>query len=357
MKTKLLFVAVSSFLCASVFAQITVDHTNIAPIGDLIRQANDTLPGFSIFPGPSGTNQIWNFSALHNDKVDSLVFEVPGWTPYSAPFATSDLGIVVNGKQYEYLINNTAGLFLVGAAIHLPDPGQHLLNEFSAPNSKLIQWPASYGMNYTDNYVIAGKAAYNQVPGYDSVKIKNTTNSTVTIDAWGSVQTPLMTFQSLREKRHKFDFDSTWLHKISPSVWIGLTPTIDTVDSYTWWSNSSSAGYPVVTMDQNPNNMKISSVQWLLATPTVQAVVELTNVPGLNVYPNPANDYIDIQMNNLDAISITVIDLSGRIILTAEKPINNLSRLNTQSLGSGMYFLLTEDRKGQRNTRKFNISR
>jgi hypothetical protein len=358
MKTKLLCLAAFAVFSGSeAVAQITLDNTNVAPIGDIILQATDTIPSVSIFPGPAGTNQVWNFNALTHGRTDSLVFEVPGWTPYSAPYPSSNIGVAVNYKQYEYLINNASGLYLVGAAFHLNDPGQHLVYEYSNPISKLIQWPASYGVNYTDNYVITGKGAFNQIAGYDSIKIKNTTNSTVTIDAWGSMQTPLGTFPTLRQKRHKIDFDSTWIHRIAPSVWMAGTPSQDTIDSYTWWTNSASAGFPLVSIDQDPNNMVISNVQWLLASPHSSGVAELSNEESLVVYPNPADDYINIQLDNPVAASVAVVDMIGRVVLNGEKLMSNLTRLNIQTLGNGMYFLVITDQNGRRSTRKFHIVR
>ncbi|HXC04945.1 MAG TPA: hypothetical protein VNZ86_09350, partial [Bacteroidia bacterium] len=196
MKTKLLgLILMTGCFCATSFAQITVNNTNVAPIGDLIKQAQDTMP--TVVAGAPGTNLTWNFSALHNNIVDTLIFEVPGWPPYANPFPTANLAAVQNRTNESFMINNSSGLVTLGAVGMV---GTSQVTETYTPSSMLAKWPSTYGTNYTEHYVISAKLAY-VGSGYDSVRLKNTVHASCNVDAWGSMQTPLGTFPSIRQKR------------------------------------------------------------------------------------------------------------------------------------------------------------
>jgi hypothetical protein len=358
MKTKLL-VAFAAFVWmgTAAFAQITVTNTNVATIGKLIRQTTDTTPVVSIIPGPPGTNQIWNFSALHTQKVDTFVFEDPTWTTYGVNFPASNIAAVLPRQNTdEYLLNTTGGLFIEGAAAELPGSGNQWLNEHMVPASKLMTWPSSYNTNYTDNYMITGKAYWTPNAGVDSVRIKNVIMSNCVVDAWGSVTTPLGTFASIRQKRHKVEADSTWARAVS-GAWTLVSHSLDTLDHYDWWTNDPTIGFPLVGMDMMSHATVPSNVQWLIAAPTPQAVIELADISGFIAYPNPANDYINIRLKPEDVASIAVLDMSGRNVLGMEKVVDATTRLNTESLNNGMYFLVVTGNSGQRSVKKFSIVR
>lgn len=69
---------------------------------------------------------------------------------------------------------------------------------------------------------------------------------------------------------------------------------------------------------------------------------------GLNMYPNPANDHVNIAYVKLqsETVVMQLLDMSGRLIL--EKPLRNEDRveeeIETKDLPEGIYFLHFEDR-------------
>ena len=67
-------------------------------------------------------------------------------------------------------------------------------------------------------------------------------------------------------------------------------------------------------------------------------VNEVVDNLGLTVYPNPANDVINVSLNKEINATVTLLDVSGKVIKTQE--MNGLSTsLNTASLNSGVYFV------------------
>ncbi len=75
--------------------------------------------------------------------------------------------------------------------------------------------------------------------------------------------------------------------------------------------------------------------------PTV-SINEVANAFGLNVYPNPASDVINVTLNKEVAASITVVDVTGKVVKTST--INGTSAsINTTGLSNGVYYVNITD--------------
>ncbi|WP_124639611.1 S8 family serine peptidase [Amniculibacterium aquaticum] len=68
------------------------------------------------------------------------------------------------------------------------------------------------------------------------------------------------------------------------------------------------------------------------------------------LYPNPTQDFLYFKNNNLIEANVTVLDLSGRIVL--QKVIKD-GRLNVQNLNKSEYLLIYKDKKGKEFSEKF----
>ncbi|MFT5822571.1 MAG: hypothetical protein ACI8ZM_003827 [Crocinitomix sp.] len=66
----------------------------------------------------------------------------------------------------------------------------------------------------------------------------------------------------------------------------------------------------------------------------------------LKIYPNPASDQLTIELPNLDeAYQITVVDVTGRLVMQKEVNANSSKKLiwNTQAIENGTYLVLLRD--------------
>lgn len=72
----------------------------------------------------------------------------------------------------------------------------------------------------------------------------------------------------------------------------------------------------------------------------------------LKIYPNPANNYINI-LGVEDVIDIKVYSLQGKLML--QQQITNGEKLNVLDIPDGMYILYITDRKGNVNTHKISV--
>ena len=85
------------------------------------------------------------------------------------------------------------------------------------------------------------------------------------------------------------------------------------------------------------------------ATPMVRmnfdpsvGVNEVQDNLGLRVFPNPANEVINISLNKEVSATITLLDVSGKVVRT--QALNGISTsINTASLNSGVYFVTIND--------------
>jgi hypothetical protein len=71
-------------------------------------------------------------------------------------------------------------------------------------------------------------------------------------------------------------------------------------------------------------------------------VNEVEDNLGLRVFPNPANEVINISLNKEVSASLSLLDVSGKVVRT--QALNGISTsINTASLNSGVYFVTIND--------------
>jgi len=100
--------------------------------------------------------------------------------------------------------------------------------------------------------------------------------------------------------------------------------------------NNSTTIYYTTGIDQNNNRLKET---WKIFNPTsINENIEKNNL--LNVFPNPANEFINIFVENFDLTNATIelIDYSGKIIFQ-ENITSNIIKLNTENFSTGIYVI------------------
>jgi len=97
--------------------------------------------------------------------------------------------------------------------------------------------------------------------------------------------------------------------------------------------NSASAIYHTTGIDQNNTRLKET---WKVSNPT--SIIEKDRAEKINCYPNPANQFIHVTIDELNNPSVIteIIDITGRII-QKEMTNNNFIRVNSIDLANGLY--------------------
>ncbi|MBM3184913.1 MAG: T9SS type A sorting domain-containing protein [Bacteroidetes bacterium] len=74
----------------------------------------------------------------------------------------------------------------------------------------------------------------------------------------------------------------------------------------------------------------------------ILSINEIENAFGLSVYPNPANEVINVSLNKSTNATISVVDVAGKVVKTAS--IDGLtSSINATDLTNGVYYVTITD--------------
>lgn len=335
MKRTILIVLTAVWTMAHLEAQVTVTSADIAEIDDLIIQGRDTMPGAGIDPGSAGASQTWDFSTLVDHEIDTLRFLNSNWTPYYGDFPTSNIAIAQTDQgdtTYVYIESTVAGLYVQGYSGDLLGTGSPFSVKFQ-PKATIAQWP----MNYQDTYSANDGSDFTVDGSFvasDSLRMKSFVSRTVNVDAWGTVTTALGPFDALRVYEMALQYDSTWVLSIA-GTWTILSSDIDTSYTYTWWTDDNAAGFPLVTMEYDMDQGQAMSVEYLKATPTPSGISEHYG-KSVQVYPNPASDFVIVDNANDNADRIELYDLQGRLI-SRSILVTASTTIDISGMESGMY--------------------
>ncbi len=339
---KNLFTLFSALFFTSVlFSQITINSNNVATIGTEVTQATDTMVAGSTQPGGTG-NQTWNFTGLNAHVLSNLSFVAASEAPYYADFPNADIGVVQDSNFISFITKDNNSMELVGAVTVVTDGTDSLVLKLKYTNPQtLIEFPAAYGGSFDDesaqSLTIAGALLGLQ---FDSVELANRTERSTIIDAFGSLSTPLGTFSVLRMNTTSISYDTSSV--LFLGIWQQIGASIDTSTSYTWWTNAGGLGYPLVTMSIDNETSTVTSVTWLQATSVSNEEVQANNT--MNIYPNPAADFLVVEAPGFVGGTIELYDFNGRKVSVenaAEK-----TTLSLRGLARGAYVAVLKNAKG-----------
>jgi hypothetical protein len=90
---------------------------------------------------------------------------------------------------------------------------------------------------------------------------------------------------------------------------------------------------------QTSGNARFDNFAFWGTSTTGAGVNEISQVGGYNVYPNPANDMVNVVSTKYTGNKvITIYDIAGQVVSTTETK-DLTTNINTTSLGSGLYFV------------------
>lgn len=99
----------------------------------------------------------------------------------------------------------------------------------------------------------------------------------------------------------------------------------------------------LVEVDQIGFGIPVKSLAMPIGeTPNDLSVLENSSELTVNVYPNPASDYIVIQASS-GLGQYAIIDMTGRTVLQANSQTENTLKIDVSHFSSGVYFILLEN--------------
>jgi hypothetical protein len=353
-------------------AQITLDQTDFASVGDTVFLATDiTIPGTNL-GSPSASAQTWNFTNFGIDGFDTLLFVSPASTGLDAEFPTANIALLTG--QTTTFFNKTSGSVKIlgngGAAqgfgfTALYNPPYDILT-FPTTNTTTIS--AISGFDAIEFIGIDTTVPLIGQIKVDSVRFKRELESEITFDAFGNVTLPVGTFNSLRAYNEQTTNDSLYINMgapvpflsltqgwntvtpallaqingLAPGLFTGQTIGFTTTRSYDWYAKS--VGYRLASIEVNQSGQP-TRAQYL-SNPSLLSIGTEELLPTAFIYPNPTAEFIALSgVSNDTQGNITVLDLNGKAVLNAI--YNGQYQISVAGLASGTYFFRFTNKQGK----------
>lgn len=332
MKKQLLFLSIAG-MASTLNAQITLTSADMPTPLQVYHQASDTTMTQS--PGNAGASQTYSFAGLLNQSEDSLTFTLPQWTPYGSSFPQSNMAAIVNlGDAYMYA-NVTTSVFEINGQAFDPAGNGVIPFTFSNPETQIV-FPASYGSSFADTASGVNQFYLGYDPGIgftvDTVRVHSNIYKTSDFDGWGTCQTPLGTYNVLRQNTFRKQIDTIDIYAFGNWMPNAFSQE-DSMRTYAYLANGF--GMPIVELQDQDDLGQITSCTWLPALPSLTGIPANEPERMVNAYPNPASEYVTFDTPASEG-TIEIVDLSGRVVKTAV--INSTTTyVNIADLSAGMY--------------------
>ena len=329
-------------------AQITVTSADMPSVGTTFVTAHDTTSSTlkTTTPGAKGASATWDFHSLTTTYRDTDIFVNPSSTPYASSFSGANLADSVFGTAgYNYLNASGTAFSIVGSEQNVQ--GVLVAVVFNPPITE-VKLPAHYNdINSGSSRAVVPPVAYPSSLT-DSVKGSITVTYVDTMDAYGTLKTPLYggtSYSTLRQKHYELDIDSIFIHTLPASggTWNYFPPASKTTKNYQYRWFANSLGDLAATMQMDTANKKVTSFQWYSGLPN--GINEISQAHYTLAYPNPATNQITFRYSAQNAQNIFVYDMTGRQIGQAEMK-SGMATLNTSAFASGIYFYHVTDKSG-----------
>jgi len=316
------------------YAQISLLSTDLTSIGDQITRYNDTIPTYG--PGNSGANQTWDFSlAIAHTTVVTSVVSVSS-TPYNSTFSGSDYAMTNDASSYLFFEHNASQLLTTGAAGDLLSTGEIIVTPFT--NDLILHnFPREYDDNFNDTYGFQATADGSSfTPPFYRVRLTHSGITYDTTDAYGTLITPIGTYNALRVKTTTISesFVETQASQFLP-FWLPLTTIYDTSVVYSWHAKEEMLAIADLTFDSigNPNQFTYSSVPPVVTV----GIADAGDVANIRLYPQPASDQLFISgLNQNGNHRAEIFSMDGKMI---RNEVLRGNSLDVNDLKSGMYIL------------------
>lgn len=353
---KILLAFMAFSITLSGIAQITVNRSDYAAVGDWYLLASDT--SLSVSTGNalrvSGANITWDISGWANRHTKDTTFYANGFTFPGAPAGCNLVSYTVDPVSMEtlptYFIASNSNLKIIFEAGMATGNGGAL---------KVFQFPSTMGTKYKDsieNYftTLAADLGIN-IPLIDSVKIIYKVRMNSEIDAYGKLKMDAGTFDVLRQKLVNEVLVSFKVRNIITGTYTdlpggaGLGGFNEKTNTYTWVS--ANGGHPLLMANEDTSGV-MTDMEFVLASSRgLSSGLGHLN-PGKQlsskVFPVPASEQVTIELNApaKSLAQVKVLDILGNeVSMSKEVQIQtglNQITVSISHLKPGIYFYSIE---------------
>lgn len=333
MKNKLLLAALALLNWQFLPAQIAFSSADMPATNTVIEESEvDSASLATANLGSAGANQTWNFSNL-------TVYPYPEYTyyhdtvqaPYLDMFPGANLTSTYENSdtaEYTFYLSNQQEFSQMGAA----DPTYYV--KYDQP-LQYFKFPFTYLTTINQSTGVSGES--------DGTGVFGTISTNAVADAYGTVTTPLGTFNCLRVKR---------ITELNLTVFIFSVIQRDTV--WEWWTKKYAA--PVFSYDSYYSSFlgqeDSGSYGYLLTAQSVadKEPVKTAAMVDLQLAPNPTSGATTLRFNlpGSGPAEIMVLNAEGKIVrqeqLGNRTPGPQTVDLDLSNAVSGSYYLMLRQR-------------
>ncbi len=342
---KLIFALLPLCLLSQIVnAQITLTSANTPINGTrFLTKDVDTTAAKRLNLGAAGASQTWNFSTVALDPAPASLksFASTVGAPSANRFPTATLierqGLT-NAKGINYHRINTSEWVILG---DVDSAGQATVN----PDPQTVfKYPFTMNSTFKDTFFLDD-------PDFGAFSVTTTTTG----DAWGSIQTSLGTFSSLR------------LRRVSAATFslFGIPVNFD-VTQTEWWANQHAA--PVFTHGRTIITSALISGSdttydgSVLTSQTLVSTQEVAVNHIENAFPSPASNLItmDIDVPVAAKVAAILVSTNGSILKTrnigdvqsGRQQIN----FDVSDMPTGVYQVILMSDKGKLGNHKIVVA-
>jgi hypothetical protein len=331
-------------------AQVSIPSSSFAGAGDNLLISVATVDQTIDFQ-TTGPNQTWDFSQLipEDQKINvyspvstagpliQLVFGTFAPAKYAAsyflpnntlPFESLPplLPITIDDISSFYKVTPT---FLNQVGYSLSVNGTKVPAR-SDTIEKKYNLPIVYGNTHTSR----GYTQLDLNPTFDGIWIQHRKRETE-VDGWGSITTPLGTYDALRIHHRIEETDSFYVSFNGLGIWIPIPVPVS--HEYEWRSPNEKEHLLKITTSVFNNQENVTGIEY--RDNVLLGIHE--NTIEMSVYPNPATDFIQLSAGE-KMKSYTLQTMEGKIVETTHFSPSFSAWIATDHLPAGNYLITVQ---------------
>ncbi|MFZ6050634.1 T9SS type A sorting domain-containing protein [Halocola ammonii] len=270
----------------------------------------------------SGSNQTWDLSDLEASGTEENFGFIPSeGTPFEDNFPSANYAWTMENSAYFYHDISTTKWDELGFAFTEEETDVTLT--YSNPRT-ILSFPLAYSSTHEDDYAgsLSGFGFETQIAG----------NYSYVVDGYGTLILPSGTLNNVL--RLKVEYQET-------TSFMGEVGEVENTTIYQFYVNG--IPYPVAAIQyteyESEDGIEVESYSYY-TDQTISGVEENVQPVSVEVWPNPANEMVNVKVyNSSETLEVNIFDINGKLVKQQVGGMKgtNQFHISTEDLSSGFY--------------------
>ena len=336
--------------CIIIHSQVTISSSDMVSGSDTVMVS--VVTDFqNINYSTAGANVTWDFSSvqIESQRIDTfynpstlsfvyqLIFNSPFNPNYNSSYYQKESNSIIPSSGLPFTVSNPISFSKLSSnKLEFVGFGADINGTPIPIQADTIDLVYQLPMTYQDNWVSNAYFFVDVNPIYNA-KFKRYQERVSEVDGHGTVITAYGSFSCIRVKASLTYVDSVFVDLLGTGgSWFALPPTSEV--EYVWWATGQKIPVFSLIASTTTGTEIISSVEFKDNLIDVTGLENYTT-SSFKLYPNPARQFITIELENLTGIeSIECYAADGKLIYSQRATQKNIT-LDTEQWNQGIYFL------------------